>query len=86
MNDDILAEFTVRNAAALDALVSEHGVELRRLPDDVLARLQELSGEGVAETAGENELAARIHESYTRYLDSLSRYHEITEKAYINAR
>ena len=86
MNDDLLSEFTTRNAAALDVLVADHSIELRRLPDDVLAHLRTISREVVAEVAQENELAARIHESYMRYLDQVSRYHEISEKAYINSR
>ena len=39
INDDMLSEFTARNNAALRTLVDEHGVELRKLPDDVLAEL-----------------------------------------------
>ena len=38
-NQDMLDEFTARNNAALRELVDEHGVQLRRLPDDVLLRI-----------------------------------------------
>jgi len=86
VNDDLLSEFTIRNAQSLKILLEEHDVELRRLPDDVLARLQEAAAEVVAEIAEDDELAQRVHDSYTEHLELMSRYHEITEKAYINAR
>jgi TRAP-type mannitol/chloroaromatic compound transport system substrate-binding protein len=86
VNDDLLSEFTIRNAQSLKILLEEHDVELRRLPDDVLARLQEAAAEVVAEIAEDDELAQRVHDSYTEHLELISRYHEITEKAYINAR
>ena len=38
-NQDMLDEFTARNNAALQDLVKNHGVQLRRLPDDVLQAL-----------------------------------------------
>ena len=86
MNDDLLSEFTVRNAQALKVLVEEHDVSLRRLPDDVLERLQADSLDVVEEAAAGDELAMRIFNSYQEYLQLMSDYHEITEKAYINAR
>ncbi|MFW6092355.1 MAG: TRAP transporter substrate-binding protein [Pseudomonadota bacterium] len=86
MNNEMLAEFTARNAAALQTLVEEHGVKLRRLPDPVLAQLQRAAADVVAESAQEDELARRIHESYTSFMEDVRDYHEISEQAYINAR
>jgi TRAP-type mannitol/chloroaromatic compound transport system substrate-binding protein len=86
VNQDMLDEFTARNNAALKTLLEDHAVELRRLPDDVLARFKELSAEVVAEAAGENELARRIHDSYVRFRSDVMNYHRISEQAYINAR
>jgi TRAP-type mannitol/chloroaromatic compound transport system substrate-binding protein len=86
INDDLLSEFTVRNAQALQVLVEEHDVELRRLPDDVLQRLREAADEVLAEIAAEDELAQRVYDSYSEYLELMRAYHDITEKAYINAR
>ena len=85
-NDEMLAEFTARNASSLQTLITEHGVELRRLPDDVLARLKELSAQVVAETAQGNELAQRIHASYTTFLEQQQAYQAVAEKAYLEAR
>jgi TRAP-type mannitol/chloroaromatic compound transport system substrate-binding protein len=86
VNQDMLDEFTARNNAALKTLIDDHGVELRRLPDDVLARFKELSAEVVAEVAGDDELARRIHDSYMQFLGDVMNYHRISEQAYLNAR
>lgn len=86
MNDDMLSEFTARNSAALTTLVVDHGVQLRRLPDDVLDEFRLAAAAVVEETAQNNELAGRIYRSYMNFLNEVRAYHEISERAYINAR
>jgi TRAP-type mannitol/chloroaromatic compound transport system substrate-binding protein len=86
INEDLLSEFTARNNAALDTLINEHGVQLRRLPDDVIAALREASQEVVAEIAEADPLAKRIYESYMAYFQEVRRYHAISEQAYLNVR
>ena len=39
LNQDMLDEYTARNNAALVELVETHGVQVRKLPDDVLAEI-----------------------------------------------
>jgi TRAP-type mannitol/chloroaromatic compound transport system substrate-binding protein len=85
-NEDLLSEFTARNASALKTLLSKHNVELRRLPDDVLAKLKVESEAVVVEATGDSDLARRIRESYGRFLSDVREYHAISEQAYINAR
>ena len=84
INEDMLSEFTARNNAALDTLIDEHGVQLRRLPDDVIAALRASSAEVVAEIADADPLARRIYDSYIAYLEDVRRYHSISEQAYMN--
>ena len=85
VNQEVLDEFTARNARALRTLVEEHGVEVRRLPDDVLARFQALS-EAVVREAGTDALSRRILDSYYGFLAEVRQYHAISEQAYLNAR
>ena len=85
-NQDMLDEFTARNAAALKTLVEDHGVKLRRLPDDVLARFAELSLGVLEEAAGDDALNGRILESYRAFLADVRGYHAISEQAFVNAR
>ena len=64
-----------------------NGVELRKLPDDVLAELKKIYYELTAQIAAEDdELAQRIFASYQQYREGVVEYHEISERAYINAR
>jgi len=86
INDDMLAEFTVRNTHALKTLVEEHGVQLRRLPDDVLAKLKELSGPVIEASAQQDDLSRRIYASYMQFLEEVKAYHEISEQAYLDIR
>ncbi len=86
MNEDMLSEFTARNSAALTTLVNDHGVELRRLPDDVLDELRVTAAAVVKETAQDSELAGRIYRSYVDFLNEVRAYQEIGEQAYVNAR
>ncbi|MCB1847633.1 MAG: TRAP transporter substrate-binding protein [Halieaceae bacterium] len=85
-NQDMLDEFTARNNAALQDLVKNHGVQLRRLPDDVLQALYQGSEKAMRELVAEDPMAARVYESYKSFYDGAREYHHISEQAYINAR
>jgi TRAP-type mannitol/chloroaromatic compound transport system substrate-binding protein len=85
-NQNMLDEYTARNNAALVALVEEHGVELRRLPDDVLIELHKLSRQVLAELTERNPLAKRVHQSQQAFQQQVTDYHEISEEAYYRAR
>ena len=85
-NQDMLAEYTARNRAALEQLINEHGVELRRFPDEVLRRLRGLSNEVVAEIAGRDPLSAEVYEAFTNFRDEVTAWHQVSELAYLNAR
>ncbi len=85
-NQDMLDEFTARNNQALRELVEQHGVQLRRFPDDVLAALYEASDEAMRELIENDAMAARVYESFKPFYDAVRDYHHISEQAYINAR
>ena len=84
-NQDMLDEFTARNAQALRAL-TEQGAQLRRLPDDVLRRFFELTADVLDEAAGDDELNRRILASYRAFLADVRGYHAVSEHAYVEAR
>jgi TRAP-type mannitol/chloroaromatic compound transport system substrate-binding protein len=86
INDEMLAEFTARNNAALRTLIDDHGVEVRRLPDDVLAAFRSASAEVLEEASHESEIAGRIYASYMTFYANVRAYHDISERAYINVR
>jgi len=85
-NQDMLAEFTAQNNRALQTLVERHGVALRRLPDEVLRELRSLSDEVVAGIAEGDAMAGKVHASYRAFRDQAMAWHDISERAYLNAR
>lgn len=85
-NLDIQAEFTYGNAMALDTLAADPDVEIRRLPDDVLALLHELSREVVAELSERDEWGRRIERSFYDFLEKSAPNQRISEQAYLNSR
>jgi len=85
-NDEILIEYVARNNDALVTLVNEHEVDVRRLPDEVLARLRELSDEVVSEIADKNAEARKIYDSFNTFRDKVMAWTDISERAYLNSR
>jgi len=86
VNQDMLDEYTARNNSALVELVETHGVDVRKLPDDVIVELRRLSAEVVEELAEETEISRRIAESVKAFQKQAMTYHEISEEAYYRAR
>lgn len=86
VNQDMLDEYTARNNTALVELVETHGVDVRKLPDDVIAELRRLSAEVLEELAEEDELSRRIAESVKAFQKQATAYHGISEEAYYQAR
>lgn len=85
-NQDMLAEYIARNTDALDKLVGEHNVDVRKLPDDVIDGLRNLSDEVVQELAAKDSQAQKIYESYQAFRDKVVRWQRISEQAYLAAR
>ncbi|PLW83464.1 ABC transporter substrate-binding protein [Kineobactrum sediminis] len=86
VNQDMLDEFTARNNAALQELVNNHGVQLRRLPDDVLQALYRSSEQALQELTAGDPLSARVYASYREFYEGVRAYHHISEQSYINVR
>ncbi|MEE4360506.1 MAG: TRAP transporter substrate-binding protein DctP [Pseudomonadales bacterium] len=85
MNEDMLAEYTARNNTALRDLLGR-GVQLRRFPDDVLARLRTVSDEVLAEMGQTSPMAERIHASFTAFSKDVKAWTAISEYGYLDAR
>jgi len=85
-NQDMLSEYTAQNNRALDTLITKHKVKLRRYPDDVLNKLRTLSDEVVAEVGTKDPLTKKVFESFKRFRDQAIAWHDISERAYLDAR
>jgi TRAP-type mannitol/chloroaromatic compound transport system substrate-binding protein len=85
-NQDMLDEYTALNNQALRDLVDNHGVQLRKLPDAVLAQLKVISEQVVAEMAAGDAQVDEVYQSYREFQRNVKQYHRISEQAYLEAR
>jgi len=86
VNQDMLDEYTARNNEALVSLVETHGVQLRKLPDEVISELRDISSEMLEELASDSDIARRIADSVQSFQQQATTYHAISEEAYYEAR
>jgi TRAP-type mannitol/chloroaromatic compound transport system substrate-binding protein len=85
-NQDMLDQYTARNPRALNDMVAKEGTELRRLPDDVIQRLYDISRELFELQAEEDPLFRKVWDSYRTFLADVTDYHKITEHTYYDIR
>jgi TRAP-type mannitol/chloroaromatic compound transport system substrate-binding protein len=86
VNHLALAEYQHYNAVALEQLVRDHGVELRQMPEDVMAALARESKVVLEEIAGTDDISRRIFESYRASLTRSQEWGRISDEAYMAAR
>ncbi|MEM8808596.1 MAG: TRAP transporter substrate-binding protein [Cyanobacteria bacterium P01_G01_bin.38] len=82
-----LAEANFGNARALSTLRTEHNVQIRQLPPDVLTVLGHASGEIIAEMlSGGDEMMQRTIDSFLSARQVLTTWSQASEQSYLNAR
>ena len=86
VNHRMLSEFMARNVQSLRILVEEHGVQLRRFPDEVLRQLRRTATEVLDELAAGDPLGARILASYREFQNGISGWQALSEGSYLSAR
>lgn len=83
----VWTEYTTKHALALQKLVDEQGVEVRKLPDEVVVAMGNAAGEVMAELRDDSdELVKRITESFMTYRESIVRYMQYADNGQMNAR
>ena len=85
-NQDMLDEFTARNNSSLTSLLEDYETKLRPLPDDVMDILHSNAVIALDKLKEDDPMAAKISASYEDFLNGVRTYHEISERAYLNAR
>ncbi|MBL3619338.1 MAG: TRAP transporter substrate-binding protein DctP [gamma proteobacterium endosymbiont of Lamellibrachia anaximandri] len=86
VNQDMLAEYTARNPAALKTLVEKHKVDIRSYPKDVIATLRKYSEEVVQELAGKDDFTKRVYDAYSAFLKGSREWGALSDMAYLDAR
>lgn len=86
VNTEVLADYTAQSHRALTTLVTEHKVEVRRLPDEVLTALRQAAEQLLSEKADQDPNTRKVYESYMSFRDQARQWHRISEQAYYQAR
>ena len=86
VNQDTLDEYLARNNQALTELIEVHGVELRKLPDDVIEEFRVISNEILSDLAKEDDVIGKVYDSYIEFKNNVTEYHKISEDSFIEAR
>ncbi|RAI43685.1 TRAP transporter substrate-binding protein [Rhodoplanes roseus] len=81
-----LSEMERLNAEALAALVERHKVKLETFPDEIVAAARAQSAEILAELAGRNPMARKVHDSYTGFRDRVAGWSRVSIRAVLEAR
>lgn len=85
-NQDMLDDFTAHNSESLEILLRDFDTEVLPLPDDVMDALYEQSQIAIKALIDSDPMAAKIADSYFDFAERVRTYHEISERAYLNAR
>jgi TRAP-type mannitol/chloroaromatic compound transport system substrate-binding protein len=86
VNGYVLDEFMSNNNAALNTLVNEHGVVLKKFPDPVLDALGGLSGQVLGDIASGDALSRKVMASILAFRKQSIAYAKFSEQAFYNAR
>ena len=85
--NDVWTEYETKHAQALQKLVAEQGVQVKKLPDDVMVAMGNAAGEVIAELRDDSdELVKRITESFLAYRNSIADYMVYADNGQMNAR
>ena len=83
----VWTEYTTKHAQALTKLVAEQGVQVKKLPDDVMVAMGNAAGEVIAELREDgDDLVKRITESFLAYRNSVAGYMVYADNGQMNAR
>lgn len=85
-NADMLDEFTALNNSALQTLVNEHKVVLKSFPDDVMSALKKASENVLEDVASKDPMSQKVYDSFKAFGSKVRVWHEVSERAYVNAR
>ncbi|MCI1711086.1 MAG: TRAP transporter substrate-binding protein [Chiayiivirga sp.] len=86
VNDAMLAEYTARNQQALETLRTEHKVEFRPLPSDILAALRKASTEVLEEVAAKDAFTRKVYDSMRAFQQRAAQWHALSEAAWYSMR
>ena len=85
-NTRSLAEATAGNATALEQLVKDPEIQIRKVDDTILQELGKISGEVLSESSRKDDLSRRVYDNFIKFRTAAVRWGDISERAFLNAR
>lgn len=85
-NSFMYSEFIAKNGQALDTLVEQHDVQLRKFPAEVFDGFAEASEAVIADVANYDDISRRIVESYRSARRDFAAWTRISEQSYSDER
>lgn len=86
VNEDTLDEYNARNNQALQTLIEKHHVQMRTLPEPVLAQLKAYTAEVMQEQAAKDAGFAKVWQSYSSFMQQMRDFNDMTLKQYFEHR
>lgn len=86
MSQDMLDSYTAHNSRALKELVDNQGVQVRKLPDEVLRHIYKIAQQVYAEQAAKDPQFKKVYDSYSAFMKDSAAYQKISEQTYYEVR
>lgn len=86
MSQDMFDSYTAHNSRALQELVDKQGVQLRKLPDEVLKHFYDIAQQVYTEQAAKDPQFKKVYESYKNFMEGSAEYQKISEQTYYEVR
>ncbi len=85
-NNYDLAEFNANNSAALDTLVSKHGVELHEFSDEIFKAAGAAAKDVLANAGAADPLTKKVYDSFMSFRKNAVSWSRISDQAYMQKR
>ena len=85
-NDIMLAEFNARNTDALDTLVTQHDVQLRKFSDSIYRAFAEAAEDVLAEAGAEDPLTGEVYNSFVDFRRKAMAWTTLSDQSYADLR
>ena len=86
VNQDLLDVYTASNNRALQDLITNHDVQLRELPADVINEFRAISEEILETSAANDPDVKKVYDSFKTFMAEVKSFHAIAEDAFVEAR
>ena len=85
-NTQSYGEYINRNAISFQKMITEHNVEFKILPEDIMKEFLKVSKEVVLDNANKDPAAMKVHIHYQEFLKNAIEITKYQELGYLNAR